>query len=186
MSSPERMKEVVDICLKTFMEKGLSNTSTRDLCEALNLNTGGIFWYFKTKDDIIIACAEEATIRIENELMGVALKEINNPDKLEKALRSRVKDLRPLMRFFVSVCALDKYEEELKPMLEKVSERYAIYTQKFAEKLNCETQEVAPFVYIVIDSMLSYMLFGKSNFAAPQLKLAKDALIEILKRNNNK
>ncbi len=184
MSSPERIKEVVDICLKTFMEKGLSNTSTRDLCEALNLNTGGIFWYFKTKDDIIIACAEEATIRIENELMGVALKEINNPDKLEKTLRARVKDLRPLMRFFVSVCALDKYEEKLKPMLEKVSQRYGLYTEKFAKKLNCEAYEVAPYVYIVIDSMLSYMLFGKSNFAAPQIKLAKDALIEILNAKN--
>ncbi len=35
MSQSDRKKEVLDVCLKAFMTKGLSHTSTKDLCDAL-------------------------------------------------------------------------------------------------------------------------------------------------------
>ncbi len=185
MSSSDRKKEVVDVCLKTFMAKGLSHTSTKDLCDALNLNSGGVFWYFKTKDDIIIACAEEAAIRIENDLVGAALADIDDPEKLAKDLHDRSVKMRPLMKFFVSVCSSSKYEEAIQPALDNLSQRYKHYTRKFAEKLCCSEEEIAPYVYTVINTMLSYMLFGKKSFTAPQLTMAYDALVEFLKKRDS-
>ncbi len=183
MGTPERKKEIVDVCLKTFMENGLAHTSTKKLCKALNMHTGGIFYYFPTKDEIVIACAEEAKERIERDLFGIAINDVNDPDKLAKDLYERAVAMRPLMKFFVSVCSTSKYDQAIQPSLDKLSVRYKNYTEQFADKLGTTPEAVAPYVYIVINTMLSFMLFGKKNFVAPQLELVYGVLLQILEKN---
>ncbi len=185
--APSRKQEIVNVCLETFMKNGLAHTSTRDLSAALNMNNAVVFYYFKNKDDIVIACAEEATIRIERDLIGVALNDIEDPEKLMRDLRVRADKMRPLMKFFVSVCACEKYDDAIQRMLDNLTHRYDDYANKFAEVLCCTPEEVAPYVYTGINTMLSYMLFGKKTFSAPQIGLVKNALIGFLeKRDQNK
>ena len=54
----ERTKKMIGICLDCFVEKGLTVTTTTDLCNANNLQNGGIYYYFDTKEEIVLACAE--------------------------------------------------------------------------------------------------------------------------------
>ncbi len=183
MGTPERKKEIIDVCLQTFMKNGLAHTSTKMLCKALNMHTGGIFYYFSTKDEIVIACAEEAKERIERDLFGIAINDLEQPEKLAKDLYERAVAMRPLMKFFVSVCSTSKYDQAIQPSLDKLSVRYKNYTEQFAEKLHSTPEAVAPYVYIVINTMLSFMLFGKTNFVAPQLELVYGVLTQILEKN---
>lgn len=62
----DKKKEIVRICLKVFIQKGLLNTTSRELSAAINLQNAGIYYYFKSKDDLVIACAEEAAIQLED------------------------------------------------------------------------------------------------------------------------
>ncbi len=184
--APERKQEVINVCLKTFMKNGFAQTSTRDLSAALNLNNGGVFYYFKTKDEIVIACAEEAALRIERDLIGVALQDIDNPKKMIEDLIARADAMRPLMKFFVSVSASPQYTETLQPTFDALTKRYDHYAEKFAEVLRCEPKEVSPYVYIGINTMLSYMLFGQERFSVPQLDLVYDALVGFLEKIEQK
>ncbi len=183
MGQYERKQEIIDGCLSTFMKKGLVHTTSKNLNDGLRLNSGGIFYYFKTRDEIVIACAEEAKRRIEDDLFGIALGDLETPEKLANDLHERAVAMRPLMKFFVSVCASPRYEEAVHPLLDKLGDRYKLYVDQFAEKLKCTPEEVAPYVYIVINTMLSYMLFGKENFVAPQLQLVYGKLVAILEKN---
>ncbi len=179
-----RRKHIIDVCLKTFMAQGVSNTPTKDLCKALDMQTGGIFYYFSTKDEIVIECAEEAKERIERDLFEVALNDIYNPDKLIDDLYVRANEMRPLMNFFISVSTNKKYNEATKDILNRLNIRYDYYVQQLAEKLESKPDDVAPYIYTVINTMLSYMLFGEEKFVAPQLKLVKKALTNILNKNS--
>ncbi len=185
MGTPERKKEIIEVCLKIFMEKGLAHTSTRDLCKALDMKPSNIFYYFESKDEIIHLCIEEARLKIETDLFGVALEDIEQPAKLAKSLQERAIKHRPLMKFFVSACATDKYDKAVERSLDKLSLRYRTYIQRFAEKLSCGEEEVAPYVYIVINTMLSFMLFGKNGFVAPQLDLVYNKMLELLDKRDN-
>ena len=49
----DRKKEIVELCLNLFIEKGLYETSTRDLSKAMNLQNAGLYYYFLI-DGIII------------------------------------------------------------------------------------------------------------------------------------
>ncbi len=185
--NPTRKQEIIHVCLETFIKKGLAHTSTRDLSAALNMNNGAVFYYFKTKDDIVIACAEAASMRIERDLISVALEDIEDPKKMMSDLRDRADAMRPLMQFFVSVCTCSKYTKILQSTFDKLTERYDHYAEEFSEALCCKTEEVAPYVYIGINTVLSYMLFGQERFSAPQLEIVYDALTGFLeKRDRNK
>ena len=66
----QRTRELIPICLDVFVAKGLTITTTTDLSFAAGLQNGGIYYYFETKEEIIIACVEAAIERIEKEPLG--------------------------------------------------------------------------------------------------------------------
>ena len=74
----ERTKKMIGICLDCFVEKGLTVTTTTDLCNANNLQNGGIYYYFDTKEEMVLACVEEAISRIEQGAFSIAFEDIKD------------------------------------------------------------------------------------------------------------
>lgn len=69
-------KEIINNCLELLVARGLTQTTTRELSKVMKLKSGDMYYYFNSKDELIIACAEEAVIRVENSLLVPALKEL--------------------------------------------------------------------------------------------------------------
>lgn len=176
MDNSDRRKEILNVCLDTFINKGLSETTVRDLSTALKLQSGGIYYWFKDKDEAVVACAGEAALRLENFLIFPALKDIKDPDKMMKHLKIRADEMQPTMKFFASVCALSKYEERMQPVLDRLAERYEAYARRFSKELNCDFDAVAPYVYFAITTITDYMIFGEAKYIFPQIELIKTAL----------
>lgn len=74
----KKISKVIDTCLDCFIEKGLTATTTKDLCDALGVCNGAIYYYFKTKEEIVLACAEAAIDRIEQSAFAVVLENIKD------------------------------------------------------------------------------------------------------------
>ena len=74
----ERRREIIAVCLDCFVEKGLTITTTKDLCTAAKLQNGGIYYYFSTKEEIVLACAEAAIERIEKGAFGIVFEDIQD------------------------------------------------------------------------------------------------------------
>lgn len=87
MDNSDRRKEILNVCLDTFINKGLSETTVRDLSTALKLQSGGIYYWFKDKDEAVVACAEEAALRLENPRMA---EQKNGSIRLGKNLRKQI------------------------------------------------------------------------------------------------
>lgn len=101
---------MIGICLDCFVEKGLTVTTTTDLCDANNLQNGGIYYYFDTKEEMVLACAEEAISRIEQGAFSIALEDIKDIANMIDHLGALADELSPVMRFLVSVCVSQEYE----------------------------------------------------------------------------
>lgn len=178
---PDRKREVVNVCLDHFIEKGLSETSTRSLSRALKLQNAGLYYYFETKDDAVIQCAEEAIIRLEHALIPPALKDIQEPELLMKQLQVCVDEMAPTMRFLVSVCTSDRYRESVKPLLARLANDFGLYVKKVAEILECKPEEVEPYVYIVINAATNYMIFSEVSLVGPLMQYFKKNIDEMKK-----
>lgn len=174
-----KKKEVINACLKMFVSKGLFETTSRDLSKALQLQSGGLYYYFKSKDEVVVACAEEAAMRIESNLITPALKELNDPDEMMRTLRMRADKMAPMMQFLTQVATSDKYKEKLKPALDSLSERYKTYAKKFAEHFNCNVEEIEPYVYMCITAVANYMIFNEDSYIFPQIALVKNKIREL-------
>ena len=181
----DRRKEVINICLDHFIEKGLVETSTRSLSKALKLQNAGLYYYFSSKDEAVVLCADEAAVRIEKALIEPAIQELQNPECMMKRLKERADKMAPTMRFLVSVCANRQYRLEMKPALDRLSHRYTFYAQKVAQKLNCKLEEIEPYVYMTITAITNYMIFEEENFIIPQIQIVEEAVSRILQSGGN-
>lgn len=126
METIDRKKEIINNCLELLVDRGLTQTTTRDLSKAMKLKSGGMYYYFNSKDALIIACAEEAVIRVENSLLIPAMKEFLQPKQMMEHLQINALTMAPTMKFFVSVCTDKRYAESMKPVLERVGKRYRL------------------------------------------------------------
>ena len=178
----ERTKEIISICLDCFVEKGLTVTTTTDLCNANNLQNGGIYYYFDTKEEMVLACAEESISRIEQSAFSIVLEDINDVANMMDHLVTLADELSPVMRFLVSVCVSREYGEKVKPSLVRLAARYPYYTGRIAEILDCTDEEVAPFVHLSILAINNYMIFAERALFDPQIEAVKKELSRLAER----
>ena len=178
----ERTKKVIGICLDCFVEKGLTVTTTTDLCNANNLQNGGIYYYFDTKEEIVLACVEEAISRIEQGAFSIAFEDIKDIANMMDHLSTLADELSPVMRFLVSVCVSREYGEKVKPSLVRLAARYPYYTGRIAEILGCTDEEVAPFVHLSILAINNYMIFAERALFDPQIEAVKKELSRLAER----
>lgn len=182
----ERRKEVISLCLDLFIEKGLTETSTRNLSRALKLQNAGLYYYFENKDAAVIACAEEAALRLENALIPSALRDIGDPEIMVKHLQSKADEMAPTMRFLVTVCASSQYKDKMKPALDRLTDRYRHYAEQVARRLKCNKEDVEPYVYLVITAVANYMIFAEDSLFAPQMQIAKETIRNLSSSSKNK
>ncbi len=172
----DRKKEIIKICLEVFTKKGLINTTSRDLSAALNLQNAGIYYYFKSKDDLVVACAEEAAFQLETQLIVPLKTELANPNKMMADLQLKCDELAPNMKFLAQAFTVEKYHKKLLPFLTAMSERYKKYAQTFADVLGRNVSEIEAYVYMGITAATNYMIFGENSYIKPQFDLIKQQL----------
>ena len=182
----EKRNEIIGVCLDCFVKKGLTVTTTKDLCTAANLQNGGIYYYFSTKEEIVLACAEEAINRIEKSAFGIVLEDISDIRSMMDRLVTLADKMSPTMRFLVSVCVSREYEEQIKPSLVRLASRYPYYTDKIAEILGCTKDEVEPFIHLSILAINNYMIFSERALFDPQIESVKKELMRLAERKRNK
>lgn len=182
----EKRKEIIGVCLDCFVERGLTVTTTKDLCTAANLQNGGIYYYFSTKEEIVLACAEEAINRIEKNAFDIVLEDISDIKSMMDHLGSLADKMSPTMRFLVSVCVSHEYGKKVNPSLVRLAARYPYYTGKIAEILGCTKDEVEPFIHLSILAINNYMIFAERALFEPQIESVKKELMKLAERKKKK
>lgn len=182
----KKRRELLSLCLDCLIEKGLTAVTTKDLCSAAQLQNGGIYYYFTSKDEIVLACAEEAINRIEQAALDVVFEDLNDIRHMMEHLGSMADKMSPTMRFLVSVCVSQEYGEKVKPSLVRLAARYPYYTRRIARLLGCDESEVEPFVHLSILAINNYMIFAERALFDPQIEAAKNGLLALARRKQDR
>ncbi len=56
----ERIPQIIKAAIKTFARKGLYATRMEDIAHEAKLSIGGVYWYYKSREDIVLAIADSA------------------------------------------------------------------------------------------------------------------------------
>lgn len=184
MENAQRKREILDVCLATFIRRGLYETSVRDLSRALALQSGGIYYWFKDQGRCGGDLCRGGGSAAGGAFDRPALQDIREPDRMMERLRLRADELRPMMKFFASVCACSRYEERLRPVLGRLAERYEKYAARFASELHCELQEIALYVYFGHHHGDGLHDLRGGKLYRPQIRLIKAAIRSILEKDD--
>jgi AcrR family transcriptional regulator len=97
--SEERKEQILDAATEVFAQKGFDHARMDDIVEETGLSKGALYWYFKSKDDIIFGIMDRL-FRLEFK----ALEELKDDDSsasesLEQFTDLAIKDINRMMRF---------------------------------------------------------------------------------------
>ena len=176
-TNEERKTEVISACTECFLEKGLGETSVRDLSESIHLRSAGIYSYFESKDDAVRVCAEKAAMDIEKNMILYAVQKIKaDPELLMEALFHLADENAPALRFYTQVCTTPRYADSLNGFREKLGGRFRYYISRCAEKLGVFESEFDPVFRMAVNAFSQYMLFGVRRDVDPQVKMVCEYL----------
>ena len=117
--SEERRDQILEAATIVFSERGIHQTRMADVAEESGVSKGLLYWYFTSKEEIIIAIAQR--------LFGRELNEVS-------ALAEKDGSARQLLNEFIDIMVIDI--ARIKPLLPLLYEFFAmVIRQKTAKKI---------------------------------------------------
>lgn len=85
-SKQERISLILHHAFKVFSDKGYSDTTIDDIVNASGVSKGGIYTYFKSKEEIFLAIAEDRLINRKN-LIASFTSSMSSKEKLSSYIK---------------------------------------------------------------------------------------------------
>jgi AcrR family transcriptional regulator len=96
--SEERRTQIIESAMKVFTRQGFTNTRMEDVAAESGLSKGLLYWYFKSKDEIIITLADIIFGLEFRKMEKLSIEDLPARDYLEKFLDIFLVDLRELLK----------------------------------------------------------------------------------------
>lgn len=110
----ERRLQILDAAERIFSRKGFDKARMDDIVHEAGLSKGSLYWYFKSKDDLIRALLDRVFISEMREAEGIAGQPGSAEDKLRAFIAIAVREYKhfekilPLSYEFVALAARSK------------------------------------------------------------------------------
>lgn len=78
----ERKKELIDIAEQLFITNGYDQTAVSDIVKEVNLSQGAFYYYFESKEDVLVAILEKNVA-----IMEIALRQTAERSDLDEAVK---------------------------------------------------------------------------------------------------
>ena len=158
--SEERRSQIIESAVKVFAREGFANARMDDVAAEFGLSKGLLYWYFKSKDEIIVAIADL--------LLGSELR------KIEKLSCDGLSASRCLMKF------MDVFIEDLTPILSFRPVTYEFYAMAFRNKAIRQVMQqcLGQFITIIEAVVQRGIKEGEFSGDAHQAALAIGAMLE--------
>jgi len=179
MEQTEKTIEIIDKCLSYLMKVGLYKATSRELSLESGLNKTGLYYYFKSKDDVVLACAERAVRLISDNIMLPTIQEIIESTFDVNKFMSKAKEIIPMMNFLIQVYSESTYREEMTPFFSKANDMYQKYAERIASKADMDIELLRPYISSCITTISNYMIFNDETYLAPQFGLIMDGIDKV-------
>ena len=122
-----------------FAEKGFTETTTKEIAEAANVNSALLYYYFKSKKDLLSVIIERAELGLLNILRGIKDKDIVPIERLTEMIKSYVRySIENYHTTKVVIWSTDKLTGyQKKQSLSRQKEIYEIFNNEIKRIKDC-------------------------------------------------
>jgi AcrR family transcriptional regulator len=159
---------IIEKCYDCFVKNGIENTTTRDFCAAAGINANTLYYYFDTKNEILIECVNYGYRQLENALFDT-LKEFDESSfDIFPRLTKIGLDYAPQMRFLHQAVSSPAYEEYREDQFKKVNAFYDRLGEELAERFECPHALIRDYIHEIMTLLSYFSLWGSRDMAAIQ------------------
>src|SRR4051794_30412341 len=97
--SEETRQRIVDAALELFREKGFAETTMREIAAHAGVATGLAYYYFKSKEELVMAFYLRAQDEMRPDLERVHIENRKLTDKLAALIRAKLAYFAPNRKF---------------------------------------------------------------------------------------
>lgn len=120
--SEERKTQILAAATKVFTERGFADARMDDIVSEAGLSKGALYWYFDSKDAIIISILDQIFDYETGHVRELLERENSAKSKLEVFIETMVKDLekmKPLMPIFFDFWSLSVRKKTINQAIKK-------------------------------------------------------------------
>jgi TetR/AcrR family transcriptional regulator, transcriptional repressor for nem operon len=113
---PGKRQRLVDAAAQLLHQQGAERTTLAEIANAADVPPGNVYYYFKTKDDVIAAVIQAHAERIRQDLAAIQAREESPKGRLKSLVREFVSQSQVIVHYgcpLGTLCAeLDKRPED--------------------------------------------------------------------------
>jgi AcrR family transcriptional regulator len=111
---------ILEVAADLFVSKGFLGTSLQDIADAMAIGRTGLYYYFKSKDEILLALVEKITVFTDQQSAAALSRSDGSPPEI---LREMVRNhAQVMLDHAVPFRVVDRNEDDLPPAVRKVHE----------------------------------------------------------------
>lgn len=125
--SEERKNQIVDAASHVFTERGFSAARMDDIAAESGLSKGTLYWYFESKEAIIISILDRVFDWETAHLRDILANEENAQQRLEAIVDTTINDLnkvKPLMPIFFEFWSLSIRNKKINEALKRYYQQF--------------------------------------------------------------
>ena len=169
-------KEFLEPSFKYLVKNGLENTSVRDLCKAMDISYGSLYYWFEGKDDIYISVVKYGIGKVADELFKVAFERLKTPEIFFDTLLEEVQKYKLELRLVFQFATSPEYGDETRKKAEDFIKIYEKYIVELAEIIGSTPQKVAPIIYMLISILVDYVIWEDTDASKMQMKFLYEVM----------
>ncbi len=177
--------EFFEPSFRHLVKHGLENTSVRDLCKAMGVSSGSVYYWFDNKDDVYISTVKYGISKVVDKLFRFAFDTMSDPGQFFETFLEEVDKYKPELRLIFQVTTSPVYGAEIRDKAEEFKITYEKYINKLSEMLGCKPENLTPIIYLLISVLVDYVVWEDTPVSEMQMKYLYDSLQKQLKVNAN-
>ena len=163
-------KEFLEPSFQYLVKNGLENTSVRDLCKAMGISYGSIYYWFEGKDDIYTSVVEYGIGKVATKLFNALFEKAHDPELFFNTflndIDNYIEELRLVFQFATSI----EYGKVLRKKTEEFKDVYQKYIEELSAISGVSPEDMAPIIYMLISILVDYVVWQDRPVSEMQLK----------------
>ena len=162
-------KEFLEPSFRYLVKNGLENTSVRDLCKAMDISYGSLYYWFEGKDDIYISVVKYGVGKVADNLFKFCFEKISTPKIFFDSFLDEIDKYLLELRLVIQVTTSPVYGDKIRQKSMDFNSTYEEYINELGKILDCDPQILIPIVYFLISILVDYVVWEDRSVSEMQL-----------------
>lgn len=179
MKEPKK-EEFLAMSFQYLVENGIDNISLRELCKTTGISMGSVYYWFGGKDELLVEAVQFGLMKVCDSIFDYAYSSMSDLKNFFETCLKEVSKFSKELRLIYQLATSPQYGEYVRNGATDVSFVYERYIKSLSGIIGCDMEKLKPIVYIVLATVLDYVIWDDYEMSKGQMDYIYNTLITTL------